>query len=220
MPTTNPQPATTLSSDPSSTEAFQRRRIADCTCRLLAEGGLEGASLRKVARELNATTGMLTHYYPTKEALLEAALDAALADLARSVGRGHRAPESMDEWVEQFLATLPADESSRTFWRVLAAFRSASMTNPSLAEVARHHGDRHKPGLARLIALTIPQASPSTVEELTEALWLVVDGIGVSAALHGAQISVENLRRMLRGAWRNLLEVNQPSLAIPGQNTE
>lgn len=190
------------------TAQTQRRRIAEATCRLVAEHGIEGASLRRVARELGGTTGLVTHYYPTKDALLEAALETALANLARSYPDDHQRPESMDEWVEQFLAALPSDEVRQTFWRVLAAFQSASMNTPRLAEAARRQGHRNKPDLARLVAMTLPTAGAERVEELTEALWLVVDGIGVSASLHGAQISQDNLRKILRGAWRSLLGIH------------
>jgi AcrR family transcriptional regulator len=201
-------PSTNISDERIAAEAVQRRRIAETTCRLVARDGLEGASLRRVARELGGTTGLITHYYPTKESLLEAALDTALRNLARSYPDDYQRPASIDEWVEQFLATLPSDETRNTFWRVLAAFQTASMNNPRLAETARSQGHRARPELAALIAQALPDASPDRVEELTEALWLVVDGIGVSAALHGPRISQDSLRKMLRGAWRGLLETH------------
>ena len=189
-------------------EALQRRRIAETTCRLVAENGLEGASLRRVARELGSTTGMVTHYFPTKAALLEVALQTALANLARSFPADYRAAESMDEWVEHFLAARPTDETRRTFWRVLTVFQSASLTTPRLAEVARSYADSSKPELARLVAAALPAQSPDRAEELTEVLWLVVDGIGITVALHGDRINEDMVRRTLRGAWRGLLGVD------------
>lgn len=205
-----------VAADHADLETIQRRRIAETTCRLVAEHGLDGASLRRVAGELGSTTGMVTHYYPTKDSLLEAALHTALANLVRSFPPDYRPAGSMDEWVEHVLAALPSDETSRTFWRVLTAFQSASMTTPRLAEVARRYADRNKPELAVLIAAALPEESCERVEELTDVLWLVVDGIGITAVLHGARISKDSVRRTLRGAWRGLLDID---LTEQGEST-
>ena len=177
--------------------------------------------MRRVASELDSTTGLVTHYFPQKEALLEAALRTALWNLARSYPSDHQQPESLDDWVEQFLVSLPPDEARRTFWRVLAAFRSVSMTTPRLAEVARSYGDRAKPELARLIAATVPDTSAERVAELTEVLWLIIDGIGVTVALHAEHLDIDLIRDTLRGAWRGLLGIgtSQQGAHHQGENT-
>lgn len=199
-----------------SAEERQRRWIAEATCRLVAEHGLDAVTMRRVASELGSTTGLVTHYFPQKEALLQAALCAALSNLAESYPADHQQPGSLDEWVEQFLVSFPPDEVRRTFWRVLAAFQSASMTTPRLAEVARRYGDRTKPELAQLIAATVPEESAERVAELTEVLWLIVDGIGVTVALHGEHLNIDLIRDTLYGAWRGLLSINPPH---QGENT-
>lgn len=202
-----PQPIHTLARH--HAEDTQRRLIAECTCRIIAEHGLEAATLRRVAADLGCTTGLVTHYFPVKEDLLEAALRTALAGLAVGIvdGRaGHRvAPQTLDEWVDQFVELLPTDEPKRAFWRVLAAFRAASVSNDRLAHTARHFADHHKPELRALVRASLPRSKARRVDELTDAIWLMVDGIGVSAALHGEQITAELVRAALRGLWRGLL---------------
>lgn len=51
------------------------RDVSEAVWRVMATRGFAGLTLRAVAAELGATTGLLTHYFPTKRALLEHALD-------------------------------------------------------------------------------------------------------------------------------------------------
>ncbi|MFI6578351.1 TetR/AcrR family transcriptional regulator [Nocardiopsis sp. NPDC050513] len=53
----------------------RRRDVSEAVWRVLAAHGFGGLTLRAVATELNATTGLLTHYFPTKRDLVTYALD-------------------------------------------------------------------------------------------------------------------------------------------------
>lgn len=53
----------------------RRRDVSAAVWQVMASRGFAGLTLRAVAAELGATTGLLTHYFPTKQALVEYALD-------------------------------------------------------------------------------------------------------------------------------------------------
>lgn len=53
----------------------RRRDVSAAVWQVMAARGFAGLTLRAVAAELGATTGLLTHYFPTKHALVEYALD-------------------------------------------------------------------------------------------------------------------------------------------------
>ncbi|MEU8434112.1 TetR/AcrR family transcriptional regulator [Streptomyces sp. NPDC029216] len=53
----------------------RRRDVSEAVWRVLAAHGFGGLTLRAVATELGATTGMLTHYFPAKRDLVAYALD-------------------------------------------------------------------------------------------------------------------------------------------------
>lgn len=53
----------------------RRRDVSEAVWRVLAARGFGGLTLRAVAAELDATTGLLTHYFPTKRDLVAHALD-------------------------------------------------------------------------------------------------------------------------------------------------
>ncbi|WP_245571059.1 TetR/AcrR family transcriptional regulator [Catelliglobosispora koreensis] len=52
----------------------RRRDVSGAVWRVLAEHGFTGLTLRAVATEMGATTGLVTHYFPSKRDLVEYAL--------------------------------------------------------------------------------------------------------------------------------------------------
>ncbi|MGH7780088.1 MAG: TetR/AcrR family transcriptional regulator [Candidatus Binataceae bacterium] len=52
----------------------RRREIARAAIRMIDARGLDGVRLRDVARDTQATTGTVTHYFSSKEEVLVAAL--------------------------------------------------------------------------------------------------------------------------------------------------
>jgi len=63
---------------PARTDHDARRRdVSEAVWRVLAEHGFGGLTLRAVAAEMGASTGLLTHYFPSKEALVRHALEVA-----------------------------------------------------------------------------------------------------------------------------------------------
>lgn len=53
----------------------RRRDVSEAVWRVLVARGFGGLTLRAVAAEMGASTGLLTHYFPSKRALLRSALD-------------------------------------------------------------------------------------------------------------------------------------------------
>ncbi|WP_026415520.1 TetR/AcrR family transcriptional regulator [Actinomadura oligospora] len=55
----------------------RRRDVSAAVWRVLAAHGFDGLTLRAVAAEMGSSTGLLTHYFPNKKALVAHALDLA-----------------------------------------------------------------------------------------------------------------------------------------------
>ncbi|WP_109509145.1 TetR/AcrR family transcriptional regulator [Nocardioides speluncae] len=182
-----------------------REQIAVATAILVAERGLEGATLRRVAERLSCTTGFISHYYSSKDDLLEAALGAAVQELVRAASTGP-APRTVGDWVERVVEALPNNEHSRRFWRVLVVFQAASLTSARLAEVLCTYSEEKKPHLFALLrAQASPNAPDSAVRELTDSVWVLCDGFGTTAAINPQTFQPDFVRTALNGAIRELL---------------
>lgn len=58
---------------PRATERSERRRreVCDAARRVIARNGLEVTTLRDISREGGFTTGVLSHHFPDKKAIIE-----------------------------------------------------------------------------------------------------------------------------------------------------
>jgi TetR/AcrR family transcriptional regulator, transcriptional repressor of bet genes len=96
----------------------RRDEIALVACRVVAEYGFEKASMVRIARGAGYTTGMLAHYFDSKQGIIIAALRLILRRiderLAQPAAAGAR-PDLLALLTE----ALPVDEQRRTecaFW--------------------------------------------------------------------------------------------------------
>jgi AcrR family transcriptional regulator len=119
----------------------RRTLIADALMRVAADHGLEAVSLRHVATEAGVSSGMVQHYFRTKDEMMTFALEVVSeniqARLMASVGDPER-PRSPVGVVRALLAEmLPFDETRRIEGRVMLAFLAYAAGRPAVAEALR-----------------------------------------------------------------------------------
>ena len=119
----------------------RRATIAGAACTIIAESGLEGTTLAKVARQAGVTTGAIQHYFVDKDRLLAAALERAYQEqLKRMARRAARTPYSLLNVLGE---ALPLTSRSRRTMRVWLAFWSQAVGGDPwiVAEQRRIHRD-------------------------------------------------------------------------------
>ncbi|MFF0647058.1 TetR/AcrR family transcriptional regulator [Streptomyces tendae] len=131
----------------------RRRDVSAAVWQVMATRGFAGLTLRAVAAELGASTGLLTHYFPTKRALVEYALDLleqrTLSRPRREAGQGLAAlrdalldilpltPEAVDSnrvWVSSWDAALSDPALSADYARKYAQGRERLRTRVAAAQ--------------------------------------------------------------------------------------
>lgn len=119
------------------TESSTRDRLIDAAFVVVAREGIEGASVKSIAAEAGITPGLLHYHFPTREAVLEAALRRALAEyLERSRLRRESTPP--EKQIDAFLADARSSAArDRDFFRVRLAFAAKALAEPALAAVLR-----------------------------------------------------------------------------------
>ncbi|HEY1178154.1 MAG TPA: TetR/AcrR family transcriptional regulator [Phytomonospora sp.] len=102
---------------PKGDHEARRRELSEAVWRVLAAHGFGGLTMRAVAAELNATTGLLTHYFPTKRDLLAYALE--LLD-TRTQARPRREPgegiAAIRAALLDILPLTPKDAAANKTW--------------------------------------------------------------------------------------------------------
>jgi AcrR family transcriptional regulator len=109
----------------------RRADVSEAVWRVLAARGFGGLTLRAVAAEMGASTGLLTHYFPSKRALVRHALDVAEE---RTETRDRRIPADQGRPALRaaLLDVLPLSEASTAMNRVWVSFWDAALGDADL----------------------------------------------------------------------------------------
>ncbi|GAA1935758.1 TetR/AcrR family transcriptional regulator [Streptomyces durmitorensis] len=122
----------------------RRTEVSQAVWRVLAAHGFGGLTLRAVAAEMGATTGLLTHYFPSKRALLRHALevlDRRSADRPRPAAERAGAASGLVMLRATLLDILPLDAESAASNRIWVASWDVALADP---ELAREHAERYR----------------------------------------------------------------------------
>src|SRR6476620_11055089 len=115
----------------------RRQHIAAALLRVLSRDGLDAVSLRHVATEAGVTAGMVQHYFPSKDAMMQFAMRAAGDRYERRITRqlsslGDEPPPAR---IIRVLVTnlLPADAAEADDARIALAFQAYAANNATAA---------------------------------------------------------------------------------------
>ncbi|MFJ5013920.1 TetR/AcrR family transcriptional regulator [Streptomyces griseoluteus] len=175
----------------------RRRDVSAAVWQVMATRGFAGLTLRAVAAELGATTGLLTHYFPTKRALVEYALDLleqrTLARPRRSTGPGLAALR------DALLDILPLSPEATDSNRVWVASWDTALADPA---IGADHARKYAEGRARLaervaaaqVLGELPPGDPDRIAAGTQAFAL---GLVVQSLLDPARFPPERQTELL-----------------------
>ena len=154
----------------------RRQDIVDATCDVIADVGIDATTMRNIADRAGCTTGLVTHYFSGKSAILLAALRSA------NGAAGHRMLDSIGESVgstallKLAAEALPLDDLRRREWLVWLAFWGRATADEALRlEQQLRYGEWE------LLVQQVCTDNSYTHEP--SAFVAVIDGIGIRATL-------------------------------------
>jgi AcrR family transcriptional regulator len=180
----------------------RRTLIADALLRVAARDGLEAVSLRHVATEAGVTSGMVQHYFRTKDEMMQFALGVVRerneARITEAVSRLGPNPAPRDFLRAVLAGLLPLDATSRADGLVALAFLAYAALRPEAGAALR----RDTPQMAAYIADQIRSARAAGAaradvdpDAAATGLLAVTEGLGMY--LLTAQTTPENALRTL-----------------------
>jgi AcrR family transcriptional regulator len=172
----------------------RRSTIAAAAARVIADDGLDRATLQSIACRAGVTTGSVTHYFADKDEVILAALLHADAAMHARLDAALALDSSP---VDALLEALPNDEASRRDWLVWRAFTDAAIRSERLRSQLRHSTaqwlDAATNAIADRIGCTPDEARPDA-----ELVVAVVNAIGDAACVEPADWPVERQRSLLK----------------------
>jgi TetR/AcrR family transcriptional repressor of bet genes len=110
---------------PSADHGKRRDDIALVACKVVALHGFEQASVVRIAREMGCTTGMIAHYYDSKQEIVIAALRLMLRRIEARLTRREDDPADLLTVLCEALPLDPERYMECAFWMVFVGQVSA-----------------------------------------------------------------------------------------------
>ncbi|MBB3976152.1 AcrR family transcriptional regulator [Rhizobium azooxidifex] len=168
-------------------EAERRHDLIEATLDCIAEGGLQGATVRQIAIKAGVTAGLIRHYFVSKEQILQEAYRVVIGRLTEKAERVAGTP---DERLRSFIVinlTEPvANSRSLSLW---ASFISRVSVDPALAAIHREGYLGFRNALEGLLADFLASrgldAGPARCRALAIAINGLLDGLWLEGCLAG-----------------------------------
>ncbi|MEU5564295.1 TetR/AcrR family transcriptional regulator [Micromonospora musae] len=162
---------------PKKVDHHERRTlIADALMRVAARQGLEAVSLRHVATEAGVSSGMVQHYFRTKDEMMSFAMavvrERNQARVTEAIARLGEEPPPRLLLRTMFVTILPLTEESRADGRVALAFLAYTAVRPEAANGLR--ADTRE--LTGFVASLLPGPRQ---QERAAGLLALMEGLGV-----------------------------------------
>lgn len=175
----------------------RRQQIADALLRVVARDGLDAVSLRHVATEAEVTAGMVQHYFPSKDAMMQHAMGVAAARYEHRIGEELSTlgaePDPIDVVRVLVGSFIPESAEESADARIGIAFQNYAAHHPAEAEMLAQ-GDRM---LAAHIADLLQSAGTGSEESELAAITLIALGEGLALATLSKGLSPQTARRAL-----------------------
>ncbi|MEC3910992.1 TetR/AcrR family transcriptional regulator [Sphingobium sp. CR2-8] len=194
----------------------RRRHIADIAADLIAQGGMENATIRNVAATAGYSTAIVTHYFAHKRDLLLWAYRAS----AQATQRRFDAVQANDpdDLIAALCAFLPDTPDGIKAWRVYFAFWRATVSDPEMAAEQRWWQAN---ALAIIGAVASRQPGMTTAQDrVARMLLAIVQGIATQAALDQDHWSAQEQHRALAIQVDAILRQPSPAIALSAPNAE
>jgi AcrR family transcriptional regulator len=187
----------------------RRDEVLDAGLALIAEHGVAGASLRRLATKLGMSQPSLYHYFSSKDELVAQIIEHS-AQRMLGAGLEVRPPESREDlprFVKEAVLALYETESHPRFVRFLFLVAIESK--------------KHRPAIEKMFAETLNPSfgvlaqafgrDPTDVEEITQVLRMIVYSVGFmlldERALRGHASASEGTTRYAEWAERRAVEL-------------
>lgn len=165
----------------------RRREIVMATWRVIAAGGLEGATIREIAREAGCSNGVLSHYFADRDDIIASAMVMAhrgVRDRTDVLTRDLRGLEALRVLM---LESLPLDEQRVLEARIEACFWGEAVGNEPLMALQNAEVDAFCARVRRLLA----QAGEAgelrdgvDIDSVVDECLMLMDGFSIQAVLN------------------------------------
>ena len=179
---------------------LQREKFANAAKSLIARYGLEGVTMRAVAKEADLSYGSLFHYFESKDELLKHTIRHSASLQTKRVNEYSSKFSGMRALEHLLCDDAIINESSRDAWIVWLTFQYKVALQESFAELHAELID----GWLRRIRQLLKDAQEAgeisdelNIELEAKAVWAYSAGIGQMGLLHPESLSAKQQKQLI-----------------------
>ncbi|MEM9668706.1 MAG: TetR/AcrR family transcriptional regulator [Pseudomonadota bacterium] len=155
----------------------RRAEVVMAASKLLTSQGPEALSMRKIADQAGCTIGLINHWFSSKDELISAVLDQAIASASERTQRVDDMPGATPEDV--FREFLPLDEEKSEELKIWLIFWALSIGRPKLRQVSNVRLQEIRQRLHNRVDDS--DSISSDTERFVDTIMATLDGIAINA---------------------------------------
>lgn len=171
--------------------------ILDATMSCIVRDGLDGTSLRDVAREADVSLGLLSYHFDDRRALILAAFGLATDRLLAASLGSLDGVDGAEERVRAFVrGAFHGEFLEREYLALRVALWAISRTDDQIENVEKGHNTRYKETMALLIAEARPGLDSRVAADRATDVTALQNGLWLNWARYTDQAALDRgLRR-------------------------
>jgi AcrR family transcriptional regulator len=186
------------------TALTRREALMAATLDLVAEKGVQGATVRSIAGQANVTQGLIRHYFKTKEELIASAYEhhmTALTDTVVASAEGGTARAQLRRLVVASLTPPVSHPRAVALW---AGFLNTVQQDPGMRAIHARTYISFRDHIERLTGAALTEEgqtpSPARLRELAIAVNAVLDGLWMEGGALPEMFTQDELVRIGLGS--------------------
>ncbi len=179
----------------------RRLEVSEAAWRVIVREGLDRASMRAIAQEMNCTTGVVTHYFRNKQELILFALHQVTERLQVMMQEAVENVSGVERLAAMLLSFLPLDQERQEILRVWVAFLGYAVGRDGLMV-------EHQQSAAALRAVIIQELQVLQSAGLlradlvpqveANALLALVNGMGIDSLIQSEHLNSQQQERVIK----------------------
>ncbi|WP_330440045.1 TetR/AcrR family transcriptional regulator [Streptomyces griseoaurantiacus] len=180
--------------------------LLDAAAELVAEQGMRALTLARVGERAGYSRGLVTHYFGSKQALVERLARAAQSGFVPGLADLPPGPDRLLRLIDGYLAQQTKHE--RPLNRAFLLLWMEAATSPDLARLFADRTEAFRTDLREDLTAGIAEGTirpDLPVEETTAAIVAQLRGIAIQLLVTPASLDLPALRVFLTDHWRRAL---------------
>lgn len=186
----------------------RRLDVSEAAWRVIVREGLDRASMRAIAQEMDCTTGVVMHYFRNKQELTLFALNQVTEKLQVAMQAATASVSGVERLIKILTVFLPSDESGENIVKVWVAFLGYAVGRESLMT-------EHQQSAAQLRGVIIQELKALQSQGLiraeidpeieSNALLALANGVSLDSLIQANCLSIEQQENVIRRYVNELL---------------